>query len=62
MPEYLSPGVYIEEVNYGPGAIQGVGTSMPVFIGFTEKAESARMIGGERVLSLIHISEPTRPY
>lgn len=49
MPEYLSPGVYIEEVNYGPGAIQGVGTSMPVFIGFTEKAESARMIGGERV-------------
>ena len=39
MPEYLSPGVYMEEVDKGPKPIEGVGTAMPVFIGFTERAE-----------------------
>jgi phage tail sheath protein FI len=34
MPEYLSPGVYIEEVNSGPRPIEGVGTAMAAFIGF----------------------------
>lgn len=34
MPEYLSPGVYIEEVNVGPRPIEGVGTAMAAFIGF----------------------------
>ncbi|MBC8161225.1 MAG: phage tail sheath family protein, partial [Roseiflexaceae bacterium] len=34
MPEYLSPGVYIEEVNTGPRPIEGVGTAMAAFIGF----------------------------
>jgi phage tail sheath protein FI len=34
MPEYLSPGVYIEEVNSGPRPIQGVGTAMAAFVGF----------------------------
>lgn len=37
MPEYLSPGVYIEEVDRGPKPIQGVSTSTAAFIGFTEK-------------------------
>jgi phage tail sheath protein FI len=27
MPEYLSPGVYVEEVDTGPRPIQWVGTS-----------------------------------
>ena len=34
MPEYLSPGVYIEELNTGPRPIEGVGTSMAAFVGF----------------------------
>lgn len=33
MPEYLSPGVYIEEVNSGPRPIEGVGTAMAAFVG-----------------------------
>src|SRR5688572_15419025 len=34
MPEYLSPGVYVEEVNSGPRPIEGVGTAMAAFVGF----------------------------
>jgi hypothetical protein len=49
MPEYLSPGVYVEEVDRGPKPIEGVGTAMPVFIGFTEKAERLRRVGDEFV-------------
>ena len=35
MPEYLSPGVYIEEVRSGPVPIEGVGTSTAGFVGQT---------------------------
>lgn len=34
MPEYLSPGVYIEEVNSGPRPIESVGTACAAFVGF----------------------------
>ncbi|MDB5074286.1 MAG: putative phage tail sheath protein [Chloroflexi bacterium] len=34
---YLSPGVYVEEVSGGSKPIEGVGTSVAGFIGFTEK-------------------------
>ena len=37
---YYTPGVYIEEVDKGPKPIQGVGTSVTAFIGFTQKAEA----------------------
>ena len=50
MPEYLSPGVYVEEVDRGPKPIEGVGTAMAAFVGFTEKAERAREINGETVV------------
>ena len=36
---YYSPGVYIEEVDKGPKPIQGVGTSVTAFVGFTERAD-----------------------
>jgi phage tail sheath protein FI len=49
MPEYLSPGVYVEEVDRGPKPIEGVGTAMPAFVGFTEKAALMREIEGELV-------------
>ncbi len=50
MPEYLSPGVYVEEVDRGPKPIEGVGTAMAVFVGFTEKAEYVREIDGVPVV------------
>ena len=50
MPEYLSPGVYVEEVDRGPKPIEGVGTAMAAFVGFTEKAEIVRTIDNEMVL------------
>ena len=50
MPEYLSPGVYVEEVDRGPKPIEGVGTAMAAFVGFTEKAELVREIDGELVV------------
>jgi phage tail sheath protein FI len=50
MPEYLSPGVYVEEIDRGPKPIEGVGTAMAAFVGFTEKAEYAREVAGELVV------------
>ncbi|MEW5958447.1 MAG: phage tail sheath subtilisin-like domain-containing protein [Chloroflexota bacterium] len=49
MPEYLSPGVYIEEVDRGPKPIEGVGTAMPVFVGFSEKAQLIEQVDGETI-------------
>jgi phage tail sheath protein FI len=34
MPTYLSPGVYVEEVESGSRPIEGVGTAVPAFVGF----------------------------
>ena len=49
MPERLTPGVYVEEVDRGPKPIEGVGTAMAAFVGFTERAELVEEIDGERV-------------
>jgi uncharacterized protein len=37
MPTYLSPGVYVEEVDSGSRPIQGVGTAVAAFVGLAEK-------------------------
>ncbi len=37
MPEYLSPGVYVEEIEIGPKPIEGVSTSTAGFLGETER-------------------------
>ncbi|MFF9501031.1 phage tail sheath family protein [Streptomyces sp. NPDC014656] len=37
MPSYLSPGVYVEEVQSGSRPIEGVGTSVAAFVGFARK-------------------------
>ncbi|HEX2926967.1 MAG TPA: phage tail sheath C-terminal domain-containing protein [Ruminiclostridium sp.] len=37
MPNYLSPGVYVEEVSSGVKPIEGVGTSVGAFIGVAER-------------------------
>lgn len=39
MPQYLSPGVYMEEKEAGPRPIEGVGTAVAAFIGLAEKGE-----------------------
>ncbi len=49
MPEYLSPGVYVEEIDRGPKPIEGVGTAMACFVGFTEKAHMTEVVDGETV-------------
>ncbi|MFC9622973.1 phage tail sheath family protein [Streptomyces sp. NPDC056930] len=36
MPSYLTPGVYVEEVQSGARPIEGVGTAVAAFVGFTE--------------------------
>jgi uncharacterized protein len=37
MPEYLSPGVYVEEISTGPVPIEGVSTSTAAMLGPTER-------------------------
>jgi phage tail sheath protein FI len=37
MPEYLTPGVFIEEIERGPRPIEGVPTSTAAFLGETER-------------------------
>src|SRR6185436_7433233 len=49
MPEYLSPGVYVEEIDRGPKPIEGAGTAMAVFVGFSEKAHMTEIVDGEVV-------------
>ena len=44
MPEYLSPGVYIEEVNQGARPIEGVGTAMAAFVGFAVNGPANRPV------------------
>lgn len=46
MPEYLSPGVYVEEVPSGIKPIEGVGTSTGGFVGIAERGpiRKARLI------------------
>jgi Bacteriophage tail sheath protein len=37
MPQYLSPGVYVEEVEAGSRPIEGVGTSVAAFVGLAQR-------------------------
>jgi len=36
-PEYLSPGVYVEEIDKGTKPIEGAGTACAAFVGFAEQ-------------------------
>jgi uncharacterized protein len=45
MPEYLAPGVYVEEISFGAKPIEGVSTSTAGFLGATERGpEPPRLI------------------
>src|SRR6185369_17130546 len=39
MPEYKTPGVYIEEIRRLPPSIASVETAIPAFIGYTQNAQ-----------------------
>lgn len=41
MPEYLAPGVYVEEVDTGPKPIEGVSTSTVGFVGMTVRGPTS---------------------
>lgn len=41
MPEYLSPGVYVEEIEIGGKPVEGVSTSTAGFLGETERGPTA---------------------
>ena len=58
MPEYLSPGVYVEEIDRGPRPLEATNTSTAVFVGFTERAEEVRNVDGEKVVSNL-LNKPT---
>ncbi len=61
MPEYKSPGVYIEEVDRGTKPIEAAGTSMSAFIGITAEA-SVKQIDpatGDRVPVKSVLNTPT---
>lgn len=47
MPTYLSPGVYVEEVDRGTKPIEAVGTAVAAFVGYTERA--AEISDGEMI-------------
>jgi len=42
-PQYLSPGVYVEEVDKGARPIEGVGTAVAAFAGFAEEGPVNQM-------------------
>lgn len=44
MPEYLSPGVYVQEIDTGPRPIEGVGTAMAAFVGFAPAGPANRPV------------------
>jgi len=37
MPEYLAPGVYVEEIEIGAKPIEGVSTTTTGFLGMAER-------------------------
>ena len=45
MPEYLAPGVYVEEIERGPKPIEGVATSTAAFLGATERGPQPAAAG-----------------
>src|SRR6266581_4512363 len=42
MPTYKTPDVYVEEIPLFPPSVAEVGTAIPAFIGYTEKAKKIK--------------------
>jgi hypothetical protein len=53
VPEYLAPGVYVEEVSYRGKSIEGVSTTTDSFVGATRRR--AEIVAGWFVLLLVGV-------
>ena len=53
MPEYLAPGVYVEETSFRAKSIEGVGTSTTAFVGPTRKGPFRVDANGQEVPGLL---------
>src|SRR5262249_14959028 len=63
MPEYLSPGVYMEEIELGPRPIEGVGTSTAAFLGMTERGSTdVKLVTGFAQFQRLYGGIVDRPY
>ena len=49
---YASPGVYVEEIDRGTKPIEGVGVSMPAFVGITQKVpmKKSMVLEGDKMI------------
>ena len=75
MPEYLAPGVYVEEVDTGSKSIEGVSTSTAGFVGMTKRgpttgppelvtsfADFERRFGGHFEFTTSQVDKTYLPY
>lgn len=53
MPEYLAPGVYVEETSFRSKSIEGVGTSTTAFVGPTRKGPFRANANAQEVPELL---------
>ena len=54
MPNYLSPGVYVEEVEAGSRPIEGVGTAVAAFVGLAGRGPCEHADPGHQ-LEPVHV-------
>jgi phage tail sheath protein FI len=62
MPEYLAPGVYVEETSFRAKSIEGVGTSTTAFVGPTRKGPLATADGTDKPEMLTSFGDFARIY
>src|SRR5450432_4057846 len=68
MPEYLSPGVYVEEIELGARPIEGVSTSVAGMLGVTLRGpQEARLVTGFEEFKRLYggylpVDRSTRPF
>jgi phage tail sheath protein FI len=62
MPEYLAPGVFVEETSFRAKSIEGVGTSTAAFVGLTSRGPRAGQPGDPTPTLLTSFVEFERIY
>lgn len=62
MPEYLAPGVYVEETSFRAKSIEGVSTSTAAFVGLTARGPSSSGSAGMTPPLLTSIADFERIY
>ncbi|MEO1623292.1 MAG: phage tail sheath family protein, partial [Cyanobacteria bacterium J06632_3] len=62
MPEYLAPGVYVEETSFRAKSIEGVSTSTAGFVGLTRRGPVANPQAGQPVELITSFGDFERIY